>query len=165
MERLRVSLRNELGLENQQVMVERAMFTSDGRADIDINFFGVDGASQPDKDTMLNITHSLKGDAQLPSLSGFKPYILRSVEASDLLLGTSLWLFFPHTDLNKGVCLAWALLYLLSPSRHDLGTELGEYASFIVELDLVVGIVDLFKGTRTILDRGLLLASYWAFSL
>ncbi|KAG0626098.1 hypothetical protein M758_2G102100 [Ceratodon purpureus] len=87
MERLRVSLRNELGLENQQVMVERAMFTSDGRADIDINFFGVDGASQPDKDTMLNITHSLKGDAQLPSLSGFKPYILRSVEASDLLLG------------------------------------------------------------------------------
>lgn len=85
MQDLQSRLCQELGLDSQQVMVEKANFTSDGRAHISINFFSANGDSPPDKNTTSNITRSLS--TQLLTLPGFKPYILLSVELSYSFIG------------------------------------------------------------------------------
>ncbi|KAG0584160.1 hypothetical protein KC19_3G189800 [Ceratodon purpureus] len=92
MENLRSSLWRELNLTSmQQVMVEKANFTFDGRALISINFFSSSGLMSPDEVTISNITHSLS--TQLLKLPGFKPYILVAVEPpKDVSSGAKNWL-------------------------------------------------------------------------
>jgi hypothetical protein len=148
MEELRVDLYTDLGLQNQQVMVEKAMFTPDGRAEINVNFFAADGASPPSQDLTLNITHSL--NTQLLELSAFNPYILKSVEPTNFASGKSLLTFYAY----------WIFELFPLSSNHSFQGPLHDLGP-----DLVVGTVGLLKGTSTRLEQGLLLASYWAFSL
>ena len=84
---LQSALSTELGLQLKQVMVETAVFTLDGRADFNINFFSADGVSPLDQATITNITFSL--NHQVPPLSDFEPYVLVWVEARSLNLGKS----------------------------------------------------------------------------